>query len=61
MEAEAMAHPGNALRHARLGLLYAYMGRKAGRHSRRREEPSNRTPVTQGRDRRPSMARAISR
>ena len=29
MEAEAVAHPGNALRHARLGLLYAYMGRKA--------------------------------
>jgi tetratricopeptide (TPR) repeat protein len=29
MEAETAAHPGNALRHARLGLLYAYMGRKA--------------------------------
>ena len=29
MEAEALAHPENELRHARLGLLYAYMGRKA--------------------------------
>lgn len=29
MEAETLAHPRNALRHARLGLLYAYMGRKA--------------------------------
>ena len=29
MEAEMFAHPDNALRHARLGLLYAYMGRKA--------------------------------
>ena len=29
MEAEMIAHPDNALRHARLGLLYAYMGRKA--------------------------------
>jgi len=29
MEAETLAHPGAALRHARLGLLYAYMGRKA--------------------------------
>ncbi len=29
MEAETLAHPENALRHARLGLLYAYMGRKA--------------------------------
>ena len=28
-EAEVLAHPGDALRHARLGLLYAYMGRKA--------------------------------
>ncbi len=28
-EAEMIAHPDNALRHARLGLLYAYMGRKA--------------------------------
>jgi serine/threonine protein kinase len=28
MEAETIAHPENALRHARLGLLYAYMGRK---------------------------------
>ncbi len=28
MEAEALAHPDNELRHARLGLLYAYMGRK---------------------------------
>jgi len=26
-EAEALAHPGSALRHARLGLLYAYLGR----------------------------------
>ena len=30
MEAEALAHPSNELRHARLGLLYAYMGRKDG-------------------------------
>ena len=29
MEAEMIAHPDDALRHARLGLLYAYMGRKA--------------------------------
>ena len=29
MEAETIAHPNDALRHARLGLLYAYMGRKA--------------------------------
>jgi tetratricopeptide (TPR) repeat protein len=29
MEAETAANPDNALRHARLGLLYAYMGRKA--------------------------------
>jgi TolB-like protein len=29
MEAETIAHPSDALRHARLGLLYAYMGRKA--------------------------------
>ena len=29
MEAETIAHQDNALRHARLGLLYAYMGRKA--------------------------------
>lgn len=28
MEAEMVAHPGDALRHARLGLLYAYLGRK---------------------------------
>ncbi|HEX4666008.1 MAG TPA: protein kinase [Chthoniobacterales bacterium] len=28
MEAEALAHPESELRHARLGLLYAYMGRK---------------------------------
>ncbi|MEO8440315.1 MAG: protein kinase [Spartobacteria bacterium] len=28
MEAEMTAHPGDALRHGRLGLLYAYMGRK---------------------------------
>jgi tetratricopeptide (TPR) repeat protein len=28
MEAEIIAHPNDALRHARLGLLYAYMGRK---------------------------------
>jgi tetratricopeptide (TPR) repeat protein len=28
MEAEAVAHPESELRHARLGLLYAYMGRK---------------------------------
>jgi tetratricopeptide (TPR) repeat protein len=28
MEAETVAHPDNALRHARLGLLYAYMGRR---------------------------------
>jgi serine/threonine protein kinase/Flp pilus assembly protein TadD len=28
MEAEALAHPNNELRHARLGLLYAYMDRK---------------------------------
>ncbi len=28
MEAEMISHPGDALRHARLGLLYAYMGRK---------------------------------
>jgi serine/threonine-protein kinase len=27
-EAETLAHPENALRHARLGLLYAYLGRK---------------------------------
>ena len=27
-EAEARAHPYSALRHARLGLLYAYMGRR---------------------------------
>ncbi len=27
-EAEALAHPESALRHARLGLLYAYMGRR---------------------------------
>ena len=29
MEAEMFAHPNDAMRHARLGLLYAYMGRKA--------------------------------
>ncbi|MGI8891456.1 MAG: protein kinase domain-containing protein [Chthoniobacterales bacterium] len=29
MEAEALSHSDDALRHARLGLLYAYMGRKA--------------------------------
>lgn len=29
LEAEIFAHPENPLRHARLGLLYAYMGRKA--------------------------------
>ncbi|HXA09125.1 MAG TPA: protein kinase [Chthoniobacterales bacterium] len=29
MEAEVVAHPDDGLRHARLGLLYAYMGRKA--------------------------------
>src|SRR5205085_8548133 len=29
LEAEALAHPDSELRHARLGLLYAYMGRKA--------------------------------
>ena len=29
MEAEIIAQPSNALRHARLGLLYAYMGKKA--------------------------------
>jgi tetratricopeptide (TPR) repeat protein len=29
LEAETFAHPENARRHARLGLLYAYMGRKA--------------------------------
>jgi serine/threonine protein kinase/Flp pilus assembly protein TadD len=29
MEAEVRAHPQSELRHARLGLLYAYMGRKA--------------------------------
>ena len=28
MQAEALAHPTDALRRARLGLLYAYMGRK---------------------------------
>ena len=28
MEAESIAHPENALRHARLGLLFAYMGRE---------------------------------
>jgi TolB-like protein/Flp pilus assembly protein TadD len=28
MEAESIAHPEDALRHGRLGLLYAYMGRK---------------------------------
>jgi len=28
MEGEALAVPNDALRHARLGLLYAYMGRK---------------------------------
>ncbi len=28
-EAETLAHPESALRHARLGLLYAYMGRRA--------------------------------
>ena len=28
MEAEALAHPYDGLRHSRLGLLYAYMGRK---------------------------------
>ena len=29
MEAEALAHSDNELRHARLGLLYAFMGRRA--------------------------------
>ncbi len=29
MEAETVAHPEDGIRHARLGLLYAYMGRKA--------------------------------
>ncbi len=29
LEAETLAHPENALRHGRLGLLFAYMGRKA--------------------------------
>ncbi len=29
MEAESRAHPEDSLRHSRLGLLYAYMGRKA--------------------------------
>ena len=29
LEAETLAHPNDAMRHARLGLLYAYMSRKA--------------------------------
>ncbi len=29
MEAETIARPGDAMRHARLGLLYAYLGKKA--------------------------------
>lgn len=29
LEAEVSVHPNDSLRHARLGLLYAYMGRKA--------------------------------
>ena len=29
MEAETLAHPESELRHARLGVLYAYLGRKA--------------------------------
>src|SRR5262249_29060817 len=29
MEGEALAVPNDAMRHARLGLLYAYMGKKA--------------------------------
>ena len=35
MEAEALAHPQSALRHARLGLLYAYHGAQGGRDPRR--------------------------
>ncbi len=29
LEAETVAKPGNAMRHARLGLLYAYLGKKS--------------------------------
>jgi TolB-like protein len=45
MEAETVAHPGNALRHARLGLLYAYMGRKTDA-IREGEKAVQLTPVT---------------
>ena len=46
MEAETIAHPDNALRHARLGLLYAYMGRKADA-IREGERAVELTPVSQ--------------
>jgi serine/threonine protein kinase/tetratricopeptide (TPR) repeat protein len=45
MEAEILPHPGNALRHARLGLLYAYIGRKADA-IREGERAVQLTPVT---------------
>ena len=45
MEAETVVHPGNALRHARLGLLYAYMGRKSDA-IREGERAVQLTPVT---------------
>ena len=46
LEAEVRAHPGNALRHARLGLLYAYVGRKSDA-IREGERAVRLTPVTE--------------
>ena len=41
MEAETLAHPDNAVRHARLGLLYAYMARKTDAIREGESEPFN--------------------
>ncbi|MEO6971412.1 MAG: hypothetical protein ABI217_11010, partial [Chthoniobacterales bacterium] len=46
MEAETLVHPDDGLRHARLGLLYAYMGRKNDA-IREGERAIQLTPVTE--------------
>ncbi|MEP6975774.1 MAG: protein kinase [Spartobacteria bacterium] len=45
MEAEILGHPNDAIRHARLGLLYAYLGRK-GDAIHEGERAVQLTPVT---------------
>ena len=45
MEAESLAHPDDSIRHARLGLLYAYLGRK-GEALREGERAVALTPVS---------------